>query len=135
MSRGDVVMVIIGIMVVIAGLFFAARLWKRGADRSAVILNIRNCQQAMRGHSGMKQLSIGDSFTREDLEEYMTFPRDRPVPEGVIRYSPGTEVTPVREYLVTGDPGDHLWLKLDAPLTENYVGRYGFERIRDSKNW
>ena len=48
--------------------------WKDGADRSANILNIRNCQQAMRGEQMMRSLCPGEPFTKKDLEQFMQYP-------------------------------------------------------------
>jgi hypothetical protein len=106
-------------------LFVGARAWKRGADRSAVILNIRNCQQAMRGHANMMQLNPGDAFTRKDLEEYMNFPADIPVSGGVIRFEAGDKVTPIGE----------LWLKVSGPGMDGAVGTYGFGNKEEFEDW
>ena len=40
-------------------LFIGARSWKNGSDRAACIMNIRNVQQAIRGHQNMNQISDG----------------------------------------------------------------------------
>lgn len=53
------IMVSVGIPSCLA-LYVAASWWKVGADRSGCILNIRNIEQAVRGHGGMKNMSIGD---------------------------------------------------------------------------
>jgi hypothetical protein len=108
--------------------------WKAGSDRSATIMNIRNCQQAMRGHQCMNSACPGDPFTRKDLEEYMAFPADIKVWGGLIDFEPSE--------VVKGEPaqpvalnGDHLWLQVSAPETNGYVGKYGFKDIADTTGW
>src|SRR5690606_16219368 len=41
-------------------LFVGARAWKKGSDRAACIMNIRNIQQAVRAHQNMNDLKEGD---------------------------------------------------------------------------
>ena len=114
-------------------LFVGARAWKRGSDRSAVIMNIRNCQQAMRGAQNMRQLNSGDPFTRKDLEEFMQFPQDIKVSGGWIRFEPGDKITP--ESANPAKNGDHLWLKVTGPGIKDYVGEHGFQSIEDTTGW
>lgn len=101
--------------------------------RAQCIMNVRNCQQAMRGEQNMKQLNPGDPFTKADLEEYMKFPEDIKIDGGVITFKPGNVVTKEG-----GDPpanGDHLWLKIVAPDTIDNVGKYGFKKIEETAGW
>jgi hypothetical protein len=44
---------ILACLVVLLALVLFALWWKRGSDRAACIINIRNVQQAVRGYSGM----------------------------------------------------------------------------------
>lgn len=57
MTLLELTVVILVLLSLIAILFVGARAWKRGSDRSANILNIRNVQQAVRGHENMYQLA------------------------------------------------------------------------------
>ena len=117
----------------IGGIFISSLEWKLGNARDTTIMNIRNCQQAMRGNQNMKQLNEGDGFTRKDLEEFMQFSEDIQVMAGLIDFEPGDSITPE-----SADPavnGDHLWLQLRAPGTHDYVGRYGFNNIADMTGW
>ena len=125
LTRPELISMISVIGMVTLGLIYGAMLWKRGADRSQTILHIRNCQQAMRGHAGMRNLEIGKPFTRRDLEFFMTFPEDIWVPGGKIEFTPETVITPVGE----------LWLQVKAPHTEGYIGRYGFDNAADFDDW
>lgn len=101
--------------------------------RAQCIMNVRNCQQAMRGEQNMKQLNPGDPFTKADLEEYIKFPEDIKIDGGVITFRPANVVTKEG-----GDPpanGDHLWLKIVAPDTIDNVGKYGFKKIGETAGW
>ncbi len=133
MSKTEVLMIIFSMIIVVCALVVAAAWWKRGVDRSATIMHIRNCQQAMRGHQGMYNLYYGEPFTRKDIERYLKFPEDIHTLQGPIRFTAGTKVCPMSADPAVND--DHLWLKVDAPGTEGYVGRYGFESIEDSTGW
>jgi len=135
MTRLELVVVICALGTVVRGFFYAAMVWKRGSDRSATILNIRNCQQAMRGHQGMKQLDEGDPFTVRDLERYMKFPPNIRVLEGEIAFDPGAEKVTRSPYPGPAVNSDHLWLKVDAPRTRDYIGRYGFKDISEFADW
>jgi type II secretory pathway pseudopilin PulG len=48
--------VILVLLSLISILFIGARAWKKGSDRAANILNIRNVQQAVRGHMNMNSI-------------------------------------------------------------------------------
>ena len=43
-------------------LFIGARAWKKGSDRSACILNVRNVQQAVRAHQNMNMIKEGEKI-------------------------------------------------------------------------
>ena len=50
MTLLELTVVILVLLSLISILFIGARAWKKGSDRAANILNIRNVQQAVRGH-------------------------------------------------------------------------------------
>ena len=50
MTLLELTVVILVLLSLISILFIGARAWKKGSDRSANIMNIRNVQQAVRGH-------------------------------------------------------------------------------------
>jgi type II secretory pathway pseudopilin PulG len=53
MTLLELTVVILVLLSLISILFVGARAWKKGSDRSANILNLRNAQQAVRGHANM----------------------------------------------------------------------------------
>ena len=59
--------VILDLLSLISILFVGARAWKKGSDRSANIMNIRNAQQAMRGHANMRNIVEGGACTEDDI--------------------------------------------------------------------
>jgi prepilin-type N-terminal cleavage/methylation domain-containing protein len=57
MTLLELTVVILVLLSLISILFVGARAWKKGSDRSACIINIRNVQQAVRGYLNMNQSS------------------------------------------------------------------------------
>jgi len=79
MTLLELTVVILVLLSLISILFVGARAWKRGSDRSANILNIRNVQQAVRGHENMYQLRTDDVLASTRIlgdadENYMRVP-------------------------------------------------------------
>ena len=62
MTLLELTVVILVLLSLISILFIGARAWKKGSDRAANILNIRNVQQAVRAHANVRALSIGDAL-------------------------------------------------------------------------
>ena len=119
MTLLELTVVILVLLSLITILFIGARAWKKGSDRSTNLINIRNCQQAMRGHQNTKQLAFGDPFTQTMLEDYMKFPAT----VATVTYTAGTVVTP------TGT----LWL---VASTDGLVGGdYGPKAVADYSEW
>ncbi|MES2440092.1 MAG: prepilin-type N-terminal cleavage/methylation domain-containing protein [Verrucomicrobiota bacterium] len=63
MTLLELTVVILVLLSLISILFIGARAWKKGSDRSANILNIRNAQQAVRGHENLRP----DQAPTEDI--------------------------------------------------------------------
>ena len=62
MTLLELTVVILVLLSLISILFIGARAWKKGSDRAGCILNIRNVQQAVRGHANMREMAIGDAL-------------------------------------------------------------------------
>ena len=62
MTLLELTVVILVLLSLISILFVGARAWKKGSDRSANILNVRNVQQAVRGYENMNQLKLNDAI-------------------------------------------------------------------------
>jgi type II secretory pathway pseudopilin PulG len=102
MTLLELTVVILVLLSLISILFVGARAWKKGSDRSANVMNIRNCQQAMRGYQNMYQKKTGDGFTKVQLVDYVKYPTE-----------PNTDVTYSTDELVTAQ--GVLWLKVAGP--------------------
>lgn len=57
MTLLELTVVILVLLSLIAVLFIGARAWKKGSDRAACILNLRNVQQAVRSYSNLNGLN------------------------------------------------------------------------------
>jgi type II secretory pathway pseudopilin PulG len=67
MTLLELTVVILVLLSLISILFIGARAWKKGSDRAANILNIRNVQQAMRAHTNVRGLAEGAALPNADL--------------------------------------------------------------------
>lgn len=63
MTLLELTVVILVLLSLISILFIGARAWKKGSDRAASILQIRNVQQAVRSYSNMYTWNPGDTPT------------------------------------------------------------------------
>ena len=78
----EMTVVIVLLMALVSILFVGAAAWRKGTDRSTNLLNLRNCQQAMRGAQNMAMDSTLTAFTvgvsgstsPTELWNYMRFP-------------------------------------------------------------
>ncbi len=124
MTLLELTVVILVLLSLISILFVGARAWKRGSDRSANILNIRNVQQAVRGHENMYQLAEGAALLNarilgNDDENYMRVP----TPPGALAVTPYKYLDKVPEQgelYVTNHADDKV---------------YGFESKDDYADW
>ncbi|MBN8460509.1 MAG: type II secretion system protein [Verrucomicrobia bacterium] len=67
MTLIELTVVILVLLSLIAILFVGANAWKKGSDRAACIMNIRNVQQAVRGHQNMANKTTTDDLTKTDI--------------------------------------------------------------------
>lgn len=67
MTLIELTVVILVLLSLIAILFVGANAWKKGSDRAACIMNIRNVQQAVRGHQNMANKTTTDTLTKTDI--------------------------------------------------------------------
>ena len=130
MTLLELTVVILVLLSLITILFVGAQAWKRGSDRSANILNIRNCQQAMRGEQNMRQLSDGDTFAQAQLEQFMRYPD---AVNGTLgAYTNTGDITPE-----SADPAvdwAHIWL-IPGDASGQPGGVYGHNAYSDLTGW
>ncbi|MEY3897535.1 MAG: hypothetical protein RLZZ214_3056 [Verrucomicrobiota bacterium] len=132
MTLLELTVVILVLLSLISILFIGARAWKKGSDRSANIMNVRNTQQAMRGHQNLKELASGAAFVQTDLETYMKFPKNiGSAADGGVDYTAGATIT-----VQSANPAttyDHIWLQMTAEGEP--TGEYGQNGFADSTGW
>ncbi len=92
MTLLELTVVILVLLALISVLFVGARAWKRGSDRAANILNIRNVQQAVRGHANVRALNIGDALVATDIVGTDKYIHTVTPPNIDISYSYGANV-------------------------------------------
>ncbi len=67
MTLLELTVVILVLLSLISILFIGARAWKKGSDRAANILNIRNVQQAVRAHANIRGMNIADTLASTEI--------------------------------------------------------------------
>ncbi len=67
MTLLELTVVILVLLSLISILFIGARAWKKGSDRSASILTIRNSQQAVRSFANLNGKNVGDAVAKTDI--------------------------------------------------------------------
>ena len=90
MTLLELTVVILVLLSLISILFVGARAWKKGSDRSANILNIRNVQQAVRGHQNMNSLLDGAPLLKGVI--IPSYLKDPAVPAASLTYTFGGNV-------------------------------------------
>jgi type II secretory pathway pseudopilin PulG len=93
MTLLELTVVILVLLSLISILFVGARAWKKGSDRSANILNLRNAQQAVRGHANMNPdvTTINEDVIFGPADDGVNgYLRKPAAPTGVTSYAGGT---------------------------------------------
>src|SRR6218665_206335 len=93
MTLLELTVVILVLLSLISILFVGARAWKKGSDRSTNILNLRNAQQAVRGHANMNPdiVTIDEGVIFGPAGDGVGGSLRRPAtPNGVTTYTGGT---------------------------------------------
>lgn len=121
--------VILVLLTLVSILFVGARGWKKGADRSANILNIRNAQQAVRGYQNSHVLRFGEPLTEDivygiagdGVDAYLRKPT--PPTSAILSYQGGSVVPEIGE----------LWLQVDYE-DSTASSTYGTDYL-DTDSW
>ena len=67
MTLLELTVVILVLLSLISILFVGARAWKKGSDRAASILQIRNVQQAVRSNANMQGIAFEGTMAKADI--------------------------------------------------------------------
>ena len=92
MTLLELTVVILVLLSLISILFIGARAWKKGSDRAANILNIRNVQQAVRAHSNVRGMNIGDALASSEIVGTGKYFNAVNAPNTDITYTYGTTI-------------------------------------------
>ena len=104
MTLLELTVVILVLLSLISILFVGARAWKKGSDRSANIMNVRNVQQAVRGHQNMNGLLAAAALPSTTIfgdSGYLKEPK--PPIAGVATYTFETTVPAVGDLYITNE--------------------------------
>ncbi len=101
MTLLELTVVILVLLSLISILFIGARAWKKGSDRAGCILNIRNVQQAVRGHANMHELAIAATITPATDIYGTTGYMKTPACPALGTYTTGTAVPAIGSLFIT----------------------------------
>ena len=106
MTLLELTVVILVLLSLISILFIGARAWKKGSDRAANILNIRNVQQAVRAHANVRALNIADTLPSTEIVGTGKYLNSVTAPNTDITYTYGAAVPAIGTlYLVAAYAG------------------------------
>ncbi len=105
MTLLELTVVILVLLSLISILFIGARAWKKGSDRAANILNIRNVQQAVRAHANVRALEIGDTLASTEIVGTGKYLNTVSPPNTDLDYDFGTEVPAIGTLYLEVDYG------------------------------
>ena len=107
MTLLELTVVILVLLSLISILFIGARAWKKGSDRAANILNIRNVQQAVRAHANVRGLLEGAPLADTEIVGTGKYLNTVTPPITDISYAYGTTVPAMGVlYLIATYSGD-----------------------------
>jgi len=99
MTLLELTVVILVLLSLISILFVGARAWKKGSDRAANIMNIRNVQQAVRAHQNMNGL-----LETDPLPSTIIFGDGTPGSEGYLKEPKPPSADIATAYLYEANP-------------------------------
>jgi len=107
MTLLELTVVILVLLSLISILFIGARAWKKGSDRAANILNIRNVQQAVRAHSNVRGLAIGTTLASTEIVGSGKYLNAVTAPNSDITYTYGSTIPAIGTlYLIAAYSAD-----------------------------
>lgn len=111
MTLIELTVVILVLLSLISILFVGATSWKKGSDRAGCILNMRNIQQAVRGHQNATEKLNGDPLTASEIVGATGYITTSPVCPSNGSYTLSTTFPPTGTLALTCDLAptlDHL---------------------------
>jgi type II secretory pathway pseudopilin PulG len=139
MAHKEVLIVILVLLNAVVILFSLTVKWRKDSDRSANILNIRNCQQAMRGCQGCNCLNAGDPFPstskKRGLLDYLAPPV---LPSAIGKAYQFTEKVTPSAKVPYDNSLDHLYVcgpSSALPVVGGKNATYSFAEPKDTEGW
>ncbi len=117
----ELTVVILVLLSLVTILFIGARAWKKGSDRSANILNIRNVQQAMRSHANLRGLPDGATLYSSDIVGTGKYLENVKAPNPDITYAYGSTVPSVGTLYLTAAYASGTSIDFEPPAS-TYAG-------------
>ena len=117
----ELTVVILVLLSLVTILFIGARAWKKGSDRSANILNIRNVQQAMRSHANLRGLSDGAVLSSSAIVGAGKYLENVKAPNTDITYAYGTTVPTIGTLYLTATYASGTSIDFE-PTASTYAG-------------
>lgn len=122
MTLLELTVVILVLLSLITILFIGARAWKKGSDRSANILNIRNVQQAVRSHANIRVMAIGETLASSEIVGPNKYLNNVTAPNAEIIYAGrfATAIPAIGKLYLDPDYSDSLAAQDFAPTEASY---------------
>ncbi|WAC21570.1 hypothetical protein OVA24_09255 [Luteolibacter sp. SL250] len=132
MTLLELTVVILVLLSLISILFIGARAWKKGSDRAASILQIRNVQQAVRSYANMNGINPGETptFTAPEGQDAKTlkgelfgegkFITNDPTAEGAKHPAGGNHKYSITAATVVPEIGD-LYMTVTGTDASDYI--------------
>ena len=132
MTLLELTVVILVLLSLISILFIGARAWKKGSDRSASILTIRNTQQAVRSYANMNGKNNGDAVAKTDIFGVGKFVATDPT---TINHPGGTGLTyQILVPTLIPETGD-LYLTVTGTASDGELGAYYMPTDAATADW
>ena len=132
MTLLELTVVILVLLSLISILFIGARAWKKGSDRSASILTIRNTQQAVRSFANLNGKNVGDAVAKSDIFGAGKFVATDPT---TINHPGGTGLTySIPAPAVIPDTGV-LYLTVTGTASDGETAAYYIPTLGTTADW
>ena len=120
MTLLELTVVILVLLSLISILFVGARAWKKGSDRAANIMNLRNVQQAVRSEANMKDLEVTEGLLSSTIIGSGLYLESEPSPPVDLTYTYDTVVPAVGVLYTTVGTGGIATVADYAPKADSF---------------
>jgi prepilin-type N-terminal cleavage/methylation domain-containing protein len=132
MTLLELTVVILVLLSLISILFIGARAWKKGSDRSASLITIRNVQQAVRSYANMNNKNEGDTVAKTDIFGTGKFVTTDPT---TINHPGGTGLTYVIPAPTLIPTVGSLYLEVSGTASDGELASYYMPAAGSYSDW